>query len=344
MSLGKRLINTGGGGGFPEGNIAIVTSFGSKIIAVDRSNPAALSIISELTSPEFTQPWRADIDKVNNIAFVCDRSANKVFSIDVSDPSNMTIISSIAITGPYDIQLDLNNNVAYVVTDGQDTMYSIDISNPSSMVLLHSLTDSINLDYADRLQLDLTNNVAYTIGYRNFTSPYITSINISNPNSFSVLSRFDFSKNPQDIALDVARDTAYIACDGTSGDYFQSINISNPSSMSLRGVSSINSLRESKSIVFDSSRDALFMGAQLNGGTVSALELLSTSVISARSYVDNINWTSPTGLALDENNRYLYVATWQYGRLISVDTNDLSAISVVNTLNTGYGAGFVYLM
>lgn len=344
MSLGKRLINTGGGGGFAEGTIAIVTSFGSKIIAVDRSNPASLSIISELTSPEFSFIWRADIDKVNNVAYVCDRNANKVFSIDVSDPSNMSIISSIAITDPHDIQLDLNNNVAYLVTGGGNTMRSIDISNPSSMVLLHSLTDTTYLSYSSRLQLDLTNNVAYTIGMRGLTYPYITSINISNPNSFSVLSRFDFSRNPQDIALDLARDTAYIACNGTNGDYFQSINISNPSSMSLRGVSSINALRESQSIVFDSSRNEIFMGAQLNGGTVSALSLSGLFSLNMQSFVDKSFWVSPRGLALDENNQYLYVATWQQGYLSVIDVTNLSAINAIKYLSTGYGTGFVYLM
>ena len=171
-----------------------------------------------------SQPAFIKLDTSNQIAYTNTYGGTGIiFAIDISDPSNMSILGSFGYYQSLDLELD--NSTAYVL--GSDSRISTyDVSNPSNMTLINT---AYNSEFSGRyLALDKENSVAYTAGRE---LNYLTAIDISNPSSLVKISSHYLPKT-QGLALDLTNNVAYVGRNYSFYGILAAVNIADPSSMS----------------------------------------------------------------------------------------------------------------
>ncbi len=237
-----------------------------------------------------------------DVAYVATRS-NRVVSIDISDPTNMTrldfIDSSADLGGAKDIAIA--GNIAYVVNYNTRTLASIDISDPSNMTIISSVPLSATTVYP----IVLSGNVAYISG-----SSSMVSVDISDPNNMIVLHTYTspFLDNSEGIAI--AGNIAYVT--SSPGRTITSVDISDPSNMiEIYSHKDTPALAGAKEITIAGNI------AYVIADTVKAVTTIDISDPSNMVTVDTYSNAIFDGLgdiAIDRNTAYL-VST---GKIISI--------------------------
>ena len=83
-----------------------------------------------------------------------DLLQNRLTSVDISNPSSMSVLDYISIPGSgFYVTLDVGRQLAFV---GRDDINCIDISDPSNLTLLStiSITDNTAIDFVMEMQCD----------------------------------------------------------------------------------------------------------------------------------------------------------------------------------------------
>jgi len=215
------------------------------ITSIDISDPSSMSDISELS---FTSLGFGDanglvdaaLDVENEVLYCVSNGSGEddyLFSIDVSDTSNMTLLDSVVIytdsggDGDTDgIVIDVTNQIAYVASQTKNTIRSYDISNPSSITLDDTITLSGHRPI--KMVLDLQNDVLYAACRT--AGQGLISIDISNPSSMSELDFISTNMDGcRDITIDFEEEVVYLT--DSSGSSLEgaviSVDVSNPSAM-----------------------------------------------------------------------------------------------------------------
>lgn len=133
----------------------------------------------------------------DDYAFVTNKDNNVVVSIDVSSPTNPTIVDSLAIGEPYG--LIVNNEVLYVsLTDNKNGIASINISDPTDMNVIsvdtkNPLNSVYGMEYTDQYIYAADKDACH--GYH--------AININNGNKIEVTDSISSSSlfKPYDIGI-----------------------------------------------------------------------------------------------------------------------------------------------
>ena len=115
-----------------------------------------LSRLVDSTNLDYTGP--IEVDAANSVAYIVSYSNGKLSSIDISNPSSMSISDTISLMNGYDarnIKLDTSSNVLYSVGSSTDGIKSVDVSNPASLSVLDTLTNGTNMNGAYGIALNL---------------------------------------------------------------------------------------------------------------------------------------------------------------------------------------------
>ena len=178
MSLNKRLINTGGGGGIPTGNnnILFTTSrLDNTITVLDIQDPLSPVLISQFTHANLTAPYAIKLDKISSIGYVS--ITNGILAFDFSDLSNLTYLSSLTNANARagrGLDIDVTRSIAY--TNGATGIVSWNISNPLN-IQLYDYHSNGNTDLGE---IHISNNPNYVHKTRG-TSDGIAGIDAIDP-------------------------------------------------------------------------------------------------------------------------------------------------------------------
>lgn len=148
------------------------------------ANPAFADNVVSVT--DLQNP--TDVAIVGSTAFVTAQigsADDKLTSVDISDPLNMTIISTVQ-SALFNLATAVvaEGNHAYVISDTQsDTLAIVDISNPASMSVVGSVTDGTNLNAATGLCKD--GDIVYVV--TTSTTIGVASVDVSDVNNPVVL-------------------------------------------------------------------------------------------------------------------------------------------------------------
>jgi hypothetical protein len=310
MSLGKRLINTGGAVSADRVAFVANNSANSSLTAINITDPSSLSELSSLIISG-SNSQAVFLDDTNKIAYLL--GFYSLYSIDISNPSSMSLLGTLALPASNffrNIDVDLTNNVAYVVAQA-GLLVSIDISNPSSMVQLSTHTAGISSSY--EIKIDTTNNVAY-IGCG--SAEVLAAVNISNPSSMSFISSISSTlfQNTPKIELDITNNRLYII--SSSRNSLGLVNISNPSSMSvttyrdgLIGIRGLG-LDIAGNYVFVADLDEIegYLASNLNTESIRSFPSLNTF-----------------DLTLDSPNNTMYI--------VSATNDSITSLNITDKLN-----------
>jgi hypothetical protein len=314
MSLGKRLINTGGGGASAD-RVAFVAnnSANSSLTAINITDPSSLSELSSLIISG-SNSQAVFLDDTNKIAYLL--GFYSLYSIDISNPSSMSVLDTLALpTGNFfrNIDVDLTNNVAFVVAQA-GLLVSIDISNPSSMVQLGTYTQSISGSY------DIKLDVSAGVGFVDCgSSENLVVVRTSFPSNMSYrsLNSSSLFKNTPKMEIDVINKRLYVISSqrnsltlvNINDIYNTPITTYKEPTPEMTGVTSLG---------LDIAGDYVFTA---NSGYISGFRASDLNTESYRSF-PNLN---ASDLALDSPNNTMYI--------VSNTNNSITSLNITDKLN-----------
>ena len=117
------------------------------------ASSGALTHLSTLSNASLDGLYQA-IDLDNQVIYVMDILQRRLTSVDISNPSSMSVLDYISIPGGGNyVALDVGRQLAFV---GKDTIHCIDISDPSNLTQLSTIgiTDNTAIDFVTEMQCD----------------------------------------------------------------------------------------------------------------------------------------------------------------------------------------------
>jgi len=236
---------------------------GDELVCVDFNDISNISIADVLTdSDKLDSIPGIDADPTTEIVYVSGRSPDYFNAVDYSDPTNLSIISSLATTyGGDKVVVDTARDTAFMKAGGRLT--SINIANPASMSERTTLTSSGDMATAGGLAIDTTKDLVFTGHYSN---DKVAVIDTSNVASLSVISSLSDSTNlnqPTVLATDPEKELLFCLC----LDSLSVVDYSNTSSMSITDTVSNVLLGggDYRSLAVDPERELVFAKARSEG-------------------------------------------------------------------------------
>jgi len=217
-------------------NVVFVGNSASyRITSLDITNPSSISLTQSALFSHYTRMMA--LDKLNDVLYVGWLSS--LSSIDVSDPSNMTLISTKSLFssdhyGPEFVgYVDPTGTKLITISSVNNAVCMFDVTNPASISLLGSVKDATNIPDVTFLNVDWSNNVAFVLG-----DGYLSSIDISNTSSLSRLDTlYDASfigTIIETIAVDAARNVLFVGA-RSNGDIVKAVDYSTPTALTIAG-------------------------------------------------------------------------------------------------------------
>ena len=270
-------------------------------------------------------------------AYVACSASARFTALDISDPSNITVLSSL-----YDgtilndikaLDLDIERNAAILVSS-QNRIITVDISDPTNMSIIGSLQDAYNLDDCEGVKVNTTAQVAYVTTEDDYK---FTIVDISNLSSPSVVGQIQNSASfvqLRAVEFDADTDTAYILSYGTSR--VMSIDVSTASSPAA--IQFLQNTTTLTNVTFSASD---FVNKKLyvttHSGASSSVASVDITSPSSMSVLDTIN---PSGQdecwspAIDLTRSVLFVPS-NTGPITMIDVSDPSNMTEISYQNIG---------
>ena len=229
----------------------------------DISNISIADSIIDNNKFDFTKGVAAD--PATEIVYISGNTPNYFNAVDYSDPTALSITSSLATTYGGDmIVVDTARDTAFMKAGGRLT--SINIANPASMSERTTLTSSGDMASAAGLAIDTTNDLVFTGHYAN---DRVAVIDTSNVASLSVISNLTDSTNlnqPTALATDPSKELLFCLC----LDSFSVVDYSNTSSMSITDTIFEVNLGggSSRSLAVDPVRELVFAKARSEDSSI----------------------------------------------------------------------------
>ncbi len=161
---------------------------GDSFVVVDVGTPANPAIVATIRNSSLPAPWAGSnalkhatsVAVSGNDAYVTAAYSDRLTTIDISNPSNPTIVSSLRDPNAFAFPVDVavQNGYAYVADQASAVgrVAVVDVSTPSNPAVVGSLTDTTWLDGAYRIRV--RGDFAYvSAAYANA----VTAVDISDP-------------------------------------------------------------------------------------------------------------------------------------------------------------------
>jgi len=265
-----------------------------ELTCVDFSDIGNVSIADSLVdSDKFDFTRGVAADPTTEIVYVSGSSPNYFNAVDYSDPTSLSITSSLSTTYGGDlIVVDTARDTAFMKAGARLT--SINIANPASMSERTTLTSASNMNTAGGLAIDTTNNLVFTGHYGN---DKVAVINTSNVASLSVISSLSDSTNlnqPTVLATDVSKKLLFCLC----VDSLSVVDYSNTSSMSITDTVSEANLGagNSRSLAVDPVRELVFAKARSEDFTVYVYDYSDPTSLTLAAKIVGLNSVFSGGL------------------------------------------------
>lgn len=221
----------------PDGNYAFTV--GADYISSHTFTSAGLNTLQKLTSATLYDNAGDVIVDSNNVAYICSKTDYQIVAVDVSDPSAMTLLSTLADPGnsfgnAFGLALDEKRGHLWVTGYSSERLTCVDISNPSSMSVVGA-TSQTGMAGPWSVALDLKSKYAFVA---NAASGNIVSFNIASPetwgSTFPVNDSFNSStmSDPYSLNIDVGRKLLFVT---GNINRIAIIDISDPNNMSELG-------------------------------------------------------------------------------------------------------------
>lgn len=198
-------------------------------------------VVGSLTKTNAELDYINPIDFANNYIYAGSWTNDSFSVIDVSDPTNPILVSSVSDSTNYNqiIGLDVVGKYAYTLSAASKVLAITDISDPSNPVIVGTTTDSLN-----------NPRTVKVVGPYAFTSEANDEVNvfdISDPTNPVRISGVTDATNLDTLwPMDIQGDYAYVG--STDSDLLTIIDISDVEDMKVLGTIQDNQLNDTRGI------------------------------------------------------------------------------------------------
>lgn len=276
------------------------TEGASTLYITDLSNNSVVGSITNTTRLEGIIECKYDAER--ELVYTTARTDNLLCVIDVSDPSNPTILDFVGTgTNTRGLAYDKYSKRVYVAAYGSHSLISIDVSNPSDISVTGSYTSSTYLTNAYGVALDNTKKIVYVTESDGITSFDVSGTTPAFKDSLTNTAYFGFQVT--DPILDKETDTLYLI--SGNDDTVSAIDVSDPTNMSikdtLRDTTRFDNIRTG---ALDADNKILYVGGFYG---LSAIDVSDPTNMVRLNTETGIPFTYVTGtIVLDIGSGFLY--------------------------------------
>jgi hypothetical protein len=193
QSASSAIIDVTSDAVYDNGIVYITSSADDRIVSFDVSNLNSITLLDDYRDSTLLNGASSLALSGDYIFAVGYNPGGRLVSINKSNPSNLTLGSSLAVhpgDGSHG-SIKIVDDVAYISSNGYIT--SVDISDPLSMSILHQL--ALSGSGSSGNSLDITGSIAVVV-LESETSGTVHTIDITNPSSMSVIDTLTNTTNP----------------------------------------------------------------------------------------------------------------------------------------------------
>jgi len=278
------------------------------------------------------------------VAFVAGPTSDSITSIDISDPSNLSILDTHVDNTVLDlvntVRLDPVNEVLYALSRTSVNNYfsSYDVSDPTNITLLDSIQATGVSAFWSEMAIDTVNQVAILAG--NIGGLYFQTVDISDPSNLTILGSVTTSYLPYSSgaitgwpAIDTGADRAFVP---SNPDIITMMNISTPSSPSeVTYLYDATNLDRAHFIQLNTATEELFVTSYDDMALTSVDYSVSGGTLTVNSkfvMTPSVSGGLPQGLRLDLTNDIAYVAAAQADEIFAIDISNPASMSQLGSL------------
>lgn len=278
------------------------------------------------------------------VAFVAAPTSDSITSIDISDPSNLSILDTHVDNTVLDlvntVRLDPVNEVLYALSRTSTNNYfsSYDVSDPTNITLLDSLQPVSGWVFSE-MAIDTVNQIAIVYGFESGLYT-LRTVDISDPSNLSVLGTAYPTYGPYNSgtvtgwpAIDSSADRAFLA---SSPDLLTMMNISTPASPSeVTYLYDPTNLDRAHFIQLNTATEELFVTCYDDMALTSVDYSVSGGTLTVNSkfvMTPSVAGGLPQGLRLDLTNDIAYVAAVQADEIFAIDISNPASMSQLGSL------------
>ena len=265
-----------------------------------------------------------------NVLFVVDKNNGNFYAVDISNPSNLSTISTLAIgrSGLREIAIDQEKKLAFCILYYGSFPYrgriiSIDISNPSNMVIKQDLLLSARL--TGGIAVDPSRNVGFIGSSYEGLVPF--TYNSDGTGMVEYLGSGGNTSGASEVVLDTENNIAYLS--SVFADNVAKIDISNINSLNTLAYSSGTDIDNARDLVFNPITGHIYVAANNSNSVYSlnASNLTTAKVITSQ--------TDAFALDIDVDANLIFVSNENTGDIKSIDISNTSDPITLDTFSTG---------
>lgn len=280
------------------------------LLSLDTSPPTRLA---RLPLAGFVQ----DIALSSNLAYVAVGSSG-VQIVDVTTPSQPTIVGNIATSGPA-TAVSVIHPYAYVTTTGlQGGLQVVDVSNPVAPKLLGQSRSTLS---GAATALDVQGNIAFIAAGSNRA---VQVVDVGNPMIPTLLAEMNTSAPTMDIG--VVSNLAYVAADR---DGFLVVDVSSPSNPAVLGSLALSG----KATAVQPVQNTVYVA--MDTGDIAVIDVATPASPQQVGIYDGTG--AATDIGVDTNRSVACVAASGAGMHVLNTSNPISP-TLQHTVETIYGA------
>lgn len=276
-------LNTGGQQkdiALANGHIFVTSSNGNSVKAYSLNNPSTPSFVGTVSVTGANQ-----IQASGSYVYVL-ATGSTLQTINISNPSAMSVVSSLTTVSSSPIGLAIQGEYLYVISQGGPSKLAIySLANPASPTLVGSIT----INYANPLALTVAGSYAYVDVYG---CGCIYVINISNPSAPTIVTNTTVNSVNNGYGLYASGSYLYVAVNYSTNRQFQIWDISNPSA--LVNINTINIATGSPVQVIGGQTGYIYLLTQVMNGT-SPLRIYQVTGSGGSMIYGDVVSAGPTG-------------------------------------------------
>lgn len=311
---------------------------GSRAAIVDISDPTNMSLAATWTDSSLSGTFASVYNPDDDVVFATGANRDVVVSLDVSARTSaptvlqdFTSATATDLNGVSGLAIDPARNVLFTSAwnGSADTVMAVDITSASSMSTLSKVRSTSQLDFPYGMALDVEGQVLYVACV---SDDAITSIDVSNLNSISILDEFSNADldGARDVQLDLANNRAYVV--SNIEDSITCIDISTPSNMSKIGSLIDNTnLNGPYNIRLDLENNVAFASC-FNGDSFCSIDISDPTNMSILDTLTHTDIDNPRGFEIDFATNTAYLSNIAADSIVAIDISNASNLSVKDSI------------
>lgn len=294
----------------------------------------AIGLIATVTDTDLDTATSPAVSADGNYVYVPSEDGDRLTVVDVTDPSNPTVVGSVTGTdldGASSAAVSADGTYVYVTAFAGNRLTVVDVTDPTAPSVTGSVQDNTNLNQPRRGAVSADGNYVYVAC---LAGDSLTVVNVQTPASPSVEGQVIDATNlngANDVAVSADGNYVYVAA--RLAARLTVVDVQTPATPSVVGnVNDATNLAQAWAVATSADGDFVYVAAR-NANRLTVVDVQTPATPAVVGNVnDATNLEKVGGVRVSADGKYVYVSSGE-GSLVSVvDVQTPTSPSVVETI------------